>query len=89
MSEKILCQGKSCKTGCHSCGGYGVLIQRENLDCGHYIWTRPYAITVYDGKEFRSIDGLDCIYKNGKYLCLDCYEKGLVEDMWHKPKAGE
>lgn len=63
--------------GCGSCGGYGFIMSEVELcsKCKRKGWVRPGAHTVYEGKTFRTVDGIDLVYSKGmKVTCFDCLE---------------
>ena len=45
--------------GCGTCGGYGIIIhERKCATCGHIAWVRPGTYTSYEGKTWRTFDGV-------------------------------
>lgn len=79
--ERIRCQADhgDFKKGCGTCGGHGTVFDQVRLDCGHKYWTRPGAYTVFEGKVFTSLDGLNIIcLKNGS-MCLACHDNMEAE----------
>lgn len=77
--EVIPCQNCTDRTqreikrdGCRVCGGYGIIATQNACDCGRLAWLRPGAHTVYQGKRFFSMDGLEFVYTQGKVLCHHC-----------------
>ena len=62
--NRIKCQGSDCKkNGCYSCGGYGYVLETAQCsNCLQEYWTRPGNYTIYDGKKFTSIDGLEITF---------------------------
>ena len=87
--KRIKCQNSKCSAnnpayknkGCTVCGGYGDIFIRSRVTCcGKQCWIRPGAFTVYDGKQYKSVDGLGLIYRiKGGIVCDGCYE--VVEDV--------
>jgi hypothetical protein len=85
--KRIKCQNSKCSkthpayenNGCGTCGGYGYVFQRGSLSCcGRSYWVRPGAFTVYNGKEYKTMDGIGLIYRiPGKTVCDECY---MIED---------
>jgi hypothetical protein len=82
---KIKCQAKHEKKGdktggwgaCYTCGGYGFVYEKvvACVKCERKAWIRPGNYTIFEGKEFRSIDGLLIVHgKNGTY-CNECFGK--------------
>jgi len=58
---EIKCQAKEKhgKSGCRHCGGYGHIVHEAKCqNCQRPYWTKPGSFTTYDGKIFRSFDGL-------------------------------
>ena len=57
--EQISCQGKYCmKNGCPTCGGTGIVFEKDRCRCGQEYWTRPGVVHEWEGKCYRSVDGL-------------------------------
>lgn len=78
MTE-IPCQAKHREDGgCSTCGGYGVVLVQSKLPCcGKLYWHRPGGgFTVYEGKRWTSIDGVDTVWTLGGQLCEECYALG-------------
>lgn len=71
---EIRCQGTACKkNGCSTCGGYGVVVLESACRvCQRRFWVRPGVHTVYDGKTYRTFDGLEMVWRKEGSLCLSC-----------------
>lgn len=67
--------------GCYTCGGYGILyVVAKCPGCGTKYYDRMGAFTIYEGKQFRSMDGLVLTYgmKNGMCVVVKCSKCGEV-----------
>lgn len=75
--KRIGCGAKKGK-GCTSCGGYGHIFQKQKCTtCARFGWFRPHPLTVYVGKRYSSVDGLQMVVIDGvKIVCLECFKKG-------------
>jgi hypothetical protein len=79
--ENIKCQGLNCKKdGCSHCGGFGeVFVVGKCSVCGNKYLTRPGVKTLYHGKRYTSVDGLELVYRSLKedgmavICCKGCY----------------
>ena len=81
MLKPIECQRcNGAKQSCSVCGGYGIVYEVLRCDnCGREYYSRPGAYTLYDGKKFITMDGLEITYycnKNGcKTTCRFCEQR--------------
>lgn len=69
------CNGRSGNgIGCGVCGGYGFVLQRIECPlCKRQALFRPAAHTMYEGKRFRSLDGLEFVfYMETGSTCIHC-----------------
>lgn len=81
IGDKIQCQAvhkveANGHFGCYSCGGYGFLFEwclccTKCKACG---WHRPDPYTTYEGKVYRTIDGLEMVSHKSGALCRKCEE---------------
>lgn len=72
----IPCQCDQPKNGCPSCGGYGYVLSVTRCHkCFKPYWARPGVHTIYEGKRWRSFDGLKMVVHKGTSICLECFEK--------------
>lgn len=78
----IKCQAKHDKNGgCSTCGGYGSVIVKSFCGkCKKPYWGRPGNYTMYEGKRWRSFDGL-AIRSSMEHgvVCAECYEENPSE----------
>lgn len=72
LADVINCQGDHSGEGCSTCGGYGYVLVKIRLTCGHEYWNRPGVHTSYIGKTFTSMDGLDIVVTDKGYVCKAC-----------------
>jgi hypothetical protein len=74
--DQIPCQGCAPEaTGCETCGGYKfVLCVGACDDCGRTYWTRPGVYTSWEGKRYRSLDGLALVCRADGVRCVPCDE---------------
>lgn len=59
-------------TGCGECGGYEYTAEYVSIcvNCNAKGWVRPGAVTIYDGKKMRTLDGKEyTVYLGGKCKC--------------------
>lgn len=63
--------------GCGTCGGYKIVYQAVNCPtCKNWSWHRPGHYTVYEGKQFRTLEGVLIQYSlKGKSICSLCPPK--------------
>lgn len=63
--------------GCYTCGGYGVVMVNGEAcsKCNAKAWFRPGNHTFYDGKKYKSSDGLQLTWHPGGTLCYRCEPK--------------
>lgn len=76
--DAIECHGNYCSAkGCDACGGFGyVLVRRNCPTCHTSYWVQPHVMTLYDGKQYNSKDGLKIVHRaNGKSTCHKCPKK--------------
>lgn len=79
MSElkNVKCQAKHDATGgCATCGGYEIILAvRKCPSCGHCALVRPGSYTSYEGKKWRTFDGVEITdhFKNPS-TCSYCRE---------------
>lgn len=73
-----VCVGKGGRTGCTRCGGYGYIAESRLLTCcSRVAWFRPGAFTKYEGKEYRSYDGVEMVSSMDGDVCAQCFKKGI------------
>ena len=81
MTTKIECKDERClgpDEGCPTCGGYQyVLGPAKCTKCSRMGLVNPGARTVYEGRRFRTIDGVGFVYTDLKsekieMLCFQC-----------------
>lgn len=87
--EKLECQGcdgtgRSREpdydgSGCAGCGGFGhVAVKSSCYKCGREGWFPTRAISMYEGRRYRSIDGLVMVFRykqniiSNRQICLRC-----------------
>lgn len=74
----ILCQACACKpkeSGCDVCGGFGVVFVTISCEkCDRTGLVRPDAFTSYEGKKWRTVDGLTMFEHMTGRLCEYCEE---------------
>lgn len=72
--KTIECQANHDKNGgCRVCGGYGIILAQRQCGCGRTGWFRPGAFTTYEGKHYRSFDGLDWVaHPKTRDNCIHC-----------------
>lgn len=72
--NKIKCKAKHfINKGCMYCGGYKYVLIKKKCDCGRFGWMKPGPYSVYDGKHFTTIDGLEFVYHDEFGLnCIYC-----------------
>lgn len=81
MTQSIPCQacvGKPKEDGCATCGGFKeVLFFAKACNfCERQAWFRPGVHTVYVGKHYSSVDGLEIVCTGmSERTCIDCYKK--------------
>jgi len=44
---------------CHTCGGHRICLQKITCKCGRFGWNRLGVHTMYEGKTYSSVDGLE------------------------------
>lgn len=69
MNEILEIKCQACKpedSGCSTCGGYKIVLEKVRASDGTEYWTRPGRWTNYEGKRWRSFDGVPLIIKNGE-----------------------
>lgn len=79
IGDQIKCQGTHKldpfgNFGCYTCGGAGAIAEWRKAcsKCGKEAWFRSGVYTSFDGKEIRSLDGLELIHIASGLLCLEC-----------------
>ena len=79
--KDIKCQNCNGGEPCPACGGYGIVFAVARCACGNEYYTRMGAFTIYEGKTFRTMDGLIIKYGviNGGCIVTSCSkcEEGL------------
>lgn len=76
--NKITCKKEhDHKNGCDFCGGYKYVFIKYRCSLCHRIgWFSPGPISVYEGKRYYSIDGLEMVYHMDKWFnCIYCENK--------------
>lgn len=65
------------ENGCSTCGGYGHVYARSHCpSCKKSGYFRPGAYTLYEGKRYKSMDGLRMVARmNADDICEECHEK--------------
>jgi len=68
------CEGKPQKEGCSTCGGSGCVFGVfKCLGCGRWSLVRSGSHTTYEGKRWRSVDGLGFTdHAKSHALCHHC-----------------
>jgi len=75
MNDQIPCQAcdPEAETGCSVCGGYKVVLARGMCSgCGTRYWHRPGVYTSFDGKRWRTFDGLEMVCRPEATRCAAC-----------------
>lgn len=85
-SQKIICQSDSClgeKGGCSFCGGSGVVLERRSacVVCKRKAWFRRDVSTGFDGKQFRSIDNVELVWRKNGARCRECDHHIVLEGL--------
>lgn len=70
---KINCQANHTDDGCSRCGGFGVILEKITLECGHKTWVRPGVMTSFVGKKWETADGLACVMTVDGWFCVKCH----------------
>ena len=64
--------------GCPGCGGFGYIAKKQQCPtCDRWGYFRPLnGMTVYEGKRYYSIDGLEMVAHIDRFSnCVHCEEK--------------
>ena len=75
--NEIACQAEHKKgQGCHTCGGYKVVLSQAPVcvKCNRVGWVRPGVHTSYVGKEWTSFDGIRTTQGPNGSVCDRCKE---------------
>lgn len=74
--NQIPCQCTQPLNGCPSCSGFGYVLELAKCHaCFRTYWVRPGVHTMYEGKRWRTFDGLAMVVKDGRSVCFECGEK--------------
>lgn len=80
-SQVIECQAPhDSGGGCTHCGGYGFVFHKVPVceKCHVEAWVRPGAWTIYEGKTWRTVDGLLVVHVGlDKRLCGKCAKEEI------------